>query len=151
MVFFQGSLSKSLQNYSSSSIDIKYSRILTGKLEKIWRIQIFILKISKKSRDKSLEITWSQSQKNLGSAIDNDAASLCVWKKFNFQNSTSLPSIDIGFGDIFWLKTIDFWTDSLQNHENIGYFDWTQLCNHLPDANVLTQVFYQFREINTVG
>ena len=57
----------------------------------------------------------------------------------------------IGFGDIFWLKTIDFWTDSLQNHENIGYFDWTQLCNHLPDANVLTQVFYQFREINTVG
>ena len=57
----------------------------------------------------------------------------------------------IDFGDIFRLKTIDFWTDSLQNHENIGYFDWTQLCNHLPDANVLTQVFYQFREINTVG
>ena len=53
-----------------------FARILRASLEKTSGIQKIRSKISKKARDKSLEIICSQPQKNLHSAIDKDAASL---------------------------------------------------------------------------
>ena len=71
-----------------------------------------------------------------------------------YLEKTQIQNLDPLCRDKTCTKWPRYWSETLkllQNHENIGYFDWTQLCNHLPDANVLTQVFYQFREINTVG
>ena len=122
-----------------------FARILRGSLEKNHEFKKISSKISKKALERSLEITWSHSQRNLDSAIDNEAASVVDGKKIISPESyeVSLVSlIFIDFGDIFWLETIDFWTDSLQNHDYIGNFDWTQLCDHSVKFYVLIRDRY---------
>ena len=61
---------------------------------------------------------------------------------FHFSDSDLKPAIDIDFGDIFWLKTIDFWTDSLQNHDYIGHFDRLYLRDHRTVSYVLIRDRY---------
>ena len=79
---------------------------------------------------------------------------MCL-KKISFSEFDLKISIDvdgfIDFGDIFWLKTIDFWTDSLRNHGYIGNFDWTELCDYSMNFYVLIRDRYLRREICNVG
>ena len=135
-------------NYSSSSYNDGYSSDFEGTSWKKKRKSYFSNENIKKSS--------RQSFGNYIKSISEKTA--CRYRKRRGLTirlkRVQFSSVMLLGGDkyhTFWLK---YWSESLdllQNHENIGYFDWTQLCNHLPDANVLTQVFNQFREINTVG
>ena len=61
-----------------------FARNLRGSPGKNHEFKIFRSKIYKKTLERSLEITWSHSQRNLHSAIDNEAASVVDGKKIIF-------------------------------------------------------------------
>ena len=147
MIFFKASPQNPCKTTHHHQLLSNIQGFWEGVWKKITNYKNYKQNIKKSSRQHFGNYIKSTSEKTACRYRKRRGLTICL-KRFQFSSVMLLG------GDkyhTFWLK---YWSESLdllQNHENIGYFDWTQLCNHLPDANVLTQVFYQFREINTVG
>ena len=99
MIFSKASPQNPCKTTHHHQVTSNIHRILGEALKKKHEFKKISSKISKKALERSLEITWSHSQRNLDSAIDNEAASLCARKKFHFSDRWGVLETNIIHSD----------------------------------------------------